>query len=601
MVKSVEEALRKYWGFDGFLPLQREAMSCVCEGRDSIVVLPTGGGKSLCFQAPALLLPGLTLVVSPLLSLMKDQVDSLLECGIPAARMDSTLSTAEKAAIFARLRSRELRLLYVSPERLVMEGFLAFLKANGISSVAVDEAHCVSMWGHDFRPEYRQLHILREALPGIPIGAYTATATDQVRRDIAEQLNLDHPQIFVGNFDRPNLLYRVHRRTNLFKQMNGVLERHRGESGIIYCIRRADVDEMSRGLADRGYRVAPYHAGMTDEERKRSQNAFIEEEVDIIAATVAFGMGIDKSNVRYVIHAGMPKSVEHYQQESGRAGRDGLEAECSLFYSGADYLTWKRILEDSEPQVYDTAVAKLGQMYRYCSGVSCRHQAIAQYFGQDLPSGSCRACDLCLGEVAGVPDALVVAQKILSSVLRQGERFGADYTAGVLTGSREDRVLANQHNTLSTYGILSDESRSAVRDWIEQLVEQECVERVGDYAVLKVTGKGRRVLKGKELPLLLEPAKKRAAPKPPARLDSWEGVDRDLFEELRKLRRKLAQERSMPAYIVFSDAALRDMARKRPCTPSEFLGISGVGDKKLEQYGEVTLNLIRRYCGSKRE
>jgi ATP-dependent DNA helicase RecQ len=563
------------------------------------VVLPTGGGKSLCFQAPALLLPGLALVVSPLLSLMKDQVDSLLECGIPAARMDSTLSTAEKAAIFARLRSRELRLLYVSPERLAMEGFLAFLKANGISSVAVDEAHCVSMWGHDFRPEYRQLHILREALPGIPIGAYTATATDQVRRDIAEQLNLDHPQIFVGNFDRPNLLYRVHRRTNLFKQMNGVLERHRGESGIIYCIRRADVDEMSRGLTDRGYRVAPYHAGMTDEERKRSQNAFIGEKVDIIAATVAFGMGIDKSNVRYVIHAGMPKSVEHYQQESGRAGRDGLEAECSLFYSGADYLTWKRILEDSEPQVYAAAVAKLGQMYRYCSGVSCRHQAIAQYFDQDLPSGSCRACDLCLGEVAGVPDALVVAQKILSGVLRQGERFGADYTAGVLTGSREDRVLANQHHTLSTYGILSDESRSAVRDWIEQLVEQECVERVGDYAVLKVTDKGRRVLKGKELPLLLEPAKTKAAPKPPARADSWEGVDPDLFEELRKLRRKLAQERSMPAYIVFSDAALRDMARKRPCTSSEFLGISGVGDKKLEQYGEVMLNLIRRYCGSK--
>ncbi len=599
MIKNLEEALRKYWGFDAFLPLQREAMSCIGEGRDSIVVLPTGGGKSLCFQAPALLLPGLTIVVSPLLSLMKDQVDSLLECGIPAARVDSTLSPAEKAVIFARLRNRELKLLYVSPERLVMEGFLAFLRTNGISSVAVDEAHCVSMWGHDFRPEYRQLSVLREALPGIPIGAYTATATDQVRRDIAEQLRLDHPRTFVGVFDRPNLLYRVHRRANLYRQISGVLERHRGESGIIYCIRRADVDEMSRELTDRGYRVAPYHAGMTDEERKRSQNAFIAEEVDIIAATIAFGMGIDKSNVRYVIHAGMPKSVENYQQESGRAGRDGLEAECSLFFSGADYLTWKRILENSEPQVYDAAVAKLGQMYRFCSGVACRHQAIARYFGQDLPSGACRACDLCLGEVEGVPDALVVAQKILSSVLRQGERFGADYTAGVLTGSREDRVLANHHDALSTYGLLSDVSRSAVRDWIEQLVEQECVERVGDYGVLKVTDKGRLVLKGKEIPLLTEPAKKRAVPKLPAKGDSWEGVDRDLFEELRKLRQELARKKSMPAYIVFSDAALRDMARKRPSSPSEFLGVSGVGYKKLEQYGEMMLDLIRRYRGSK--
>ncbi len=596
MADGIEEVLRKYWGFDGFLPLQKEAMACVCSGRDSIVVLPTGGGKSLCFQAPAMVLPGLTLVVSPLLSLMKDQVDSLLENGIPAAHLDSTISNAEKVKLYRRLRARELRLLYVSPERLVMEGFLDFLKAGGVSSVAVDEAHCVSMWGHDFRPEYRQLNILREELPGVPIGAYTATATAHVRHDIAEQLRLDHPEVFVGRFDRPNLLYRVRRRTQSSRQINEVLERHRGESGIIYCIRRADVDEMAADLAGRGYRVAPYHAGMTDEDRKKSQNAFIEEEVDIIVATVAFGMGIDKSNVRFVIHAEMPKSLEHYQQESGRAGRDGLEAECFLFYSGADYLTWKRILEGSEPKAYEVALDKLGQTYRYCGGVACRHRAIMHYFGQDLVQDNCRACDICLSEVEGVPDALVVAQKILSSVMRQGERFGADYTAGVLIGSREDRILANRHDQLSTYGILGEETKSAVRDWIEQLADQECIERYGEYGVLKLTDKGRRVLKGKEQPLLLEPAKKKAVPKPAPMEDSWEGVDRGLFEELRQLRRTLAHERAMPAYIVFGDAALRDMARKRPSTPSTLMRVFGVGEKKLEQYGEEMLTAIRQYC-----
>ena len=423
MSVPIEEVLRKYWGFDGFLPLQKEAMECVCAGRDSIVILPTGGGKSLCFQAPALTFPGLTLVVSPLLSLMKDQVDALLESGVAAARVDSSISQSERIETFKKLRAGRLKLLYVSPERLVMEGFLDLLKNTGVSSVAVDEAHCVSMWGHDFRPEYRKLSILREALPGIPIGAYTATATEHVRRDIAEQLNLNQPQIFVGKFDRPNLIYRVRRRTNSLKQVREVLDRHRGESGIVYCIRRADVDEMSQALAGRGYRVAPYHAGMTDEDRKKSQNAFIEDEVEIIVATVAFGMGIDKSNVRCVIHAGMPKSLEHYQQESGRAGRDGLEAECFLFYSGADYLTWKRILEESEPQMYEIAIEKLGQMYRYCSGVACRHRALVGYFGQDLGTVNCHACDICLGEVEGVPGAQVVAQKILSSVLRQGERW----------------------------------------------------------------------------------------------------------------------------------------------------------------------------------
>ncbi|MFH1575174.1 MAG: RecQ family ATP-dependent DNA helicase, partial [Acidobacteriota bacterium] len=466
----------------------------------------------------------------------------------------------------------------------------------GISSVAIDEAHCVSMWGHDFRPEYRRLRVLREELPGIPLGAYTATATEQVRRDIGEQLGLDRPEVLVGRFDRPNLLYRVRRRANSLRQVCEVLQRHGGESGIVYCIRRADVDEMSGSLAARGYRVAPYHAGMSDDDRKRNQDAFIDEKVDTIVATIAFGMGIDKSNVRYVIHAGMPKSVEHYQQESGRAGRDGLEAECCLFFSGGDYQIWKRILESSEPQSGNVALEKLGQMYRYCSSVACRHRILSGYFGQQLERDNCRACDICLGEVEGAADSLVSAQKILSSVVRQGERFGAAYTAGVLTGSREERVLANRHDQLSTYNILDGHPRSVVRDWIEQLVEQQCLERAGEYGVLKVTAKGRRVLKGLDLPLLLEPARKKPAPKTPVAVDSWEGVDRGLFETLRSLRWRLAQERSLPAYIVFGDAALRDMARKRPSTRDGFLRVSGVGDKKLQQYGETVLGAIRDYC-----
>jgi len=596
MADSIENALRKYWGFDSFLPLQQQAMTCVLHGRDLLLVLPTGGGKSLCFQAPALVLPGLTLVVSPLLSLMKDQVDSLLECGVAAGRLDSSQSPEERAETVRRLRRRELKLLYVSPERITMDGFFAQVRELGVAFIAIDEAHCVSLWGHDFRPEYRQLRILREAFPDVPIGAYTATATEQVRNDITEQLGLRRPEVLVGRFDRPNLLYRVRRRNASLQQVCQILEGHRGESGIVYCIRRADVEEMCLQLSRLGYVAAPYHAGMPDGDRKRSQEAFIDEKVDIIVATIAFGMGIDKSNVRYVVHAGMPKSLEHYQQESGRAGRDGLEAECCLLFSGADYLLWKRILEGTESQAKEIALVKLGQMYRYCTGVACRHRAIVGYFGQELGCDSCLACDICLGEVRGSADSQVLAQKILSGVYRQGERFGADYTAGVLTGSREQRVRANRHDQLSTFNILAEHSRSAVRDWIEQLVDQQCLERFGEYGVLRLTERGKRVLTGKVKPLLLEPAQKKPERKARALPDSWEGVDRGLFEALRKLRRQLAQQRSIPAYVIFGDAALRDMARRRPSTMAGFLRISGVGAAKLEQYGAVMLETIRQYC-----
>ncbi|MBL7154490.1 MAG: HRDC domain-containing protein, partial [Phycisphaerae bacterium] len=381
----------------------------------------------------------------------------------------------------------------------------------------------------------------------------------------------------------------------IVKQVRAVLDRHRGESGIIYRIRRKDVDSMCAQLAGAGYSVAPYHAGMEGADRKKNQDSFINEKVDTIVATIAFGMGIDKSNVRFVVHAGMPKSLEHYQQESGRAGRDGLEAECCLFYSGGDYGTWKFLMSDMEPEAKEIAMVKLSGIYSYCTGGVCRHKAILRYFGQDLDKTNCEACDVCLGELSHVRDALVTGQKILSCIIRLDERFGGNYTASVLTGSREKRIIENGHDALSTYGLLSDHSKETVHNWIDQLVGQDYIEKAGEYNVLTVTPKGRQVLNGQETPRLLRPAKKPAKVSRVA-VDSWEGVDQGLFEALRKLRKTLAGKRRVPAYVVFGDAALRDMARRRPSTPEAFLRVKGVGEMKSNQYGKTVLAAIKAYC-----
>jgi ATP-dependent DNA helicase RecQ len=599
MIKNIRQNLKRYWGYDDFLPLQREAMEAVCDGRDCVVVLPTGGGKSLCYQVPAMVLDGLTVVVSPLISLMKDQVDSLVVSGVPAARLDSSVDYNCQQGIIHGLRSGLVKILYLSPERLLSENFLPILRELNVRFVAIDEAHCVSMWGHDFRPEYRKLAAVRSIFgENTTIGAYTATATEQVRDDIAVQLGLNKHSVLVGSFDRPNLIYRVKRRGNLTVQLRDVLDRHRGESGIIYCIRRKDVDELAWELSRAGYKVMGYHAGMDDFKRQLAQEAFVTEKVDIIVATIAFGMGIDKSNVRYVIHTALPKSLENYQQESGRAGRDGLEAECLLIWSGEDYGLWKRIIEMGEQSASANSLRKLGDIYSYCNSASCRHSELLRYFGQQLEQPSCSACDVCLDELETVEEPLIISQKILSNILRLEQRFGAGYNALVLAGSRDHRILEASHNELSTYGLLKGENIDTIRNWIDQLTGQGYIRKYGEFNVLKVTAAGWEVLKGDRTPRLLKVALGKKKKEAKISADSWQGVDKKLFERLREWRSDKAVDMGLPAYVIMTDVTLRNIAKFKPADKSSLIRIKGIGAQKLRSYGDEITTLVSDYCGN---
>ncbi|MFP5247088.1 MAG: DNA helicase RecQ [Thermoanaerobaculia bacterium] len=591
--------MQKHWGYSSLRPLQEEAMLAALSSRDSLVVMPTGGGKSLCFQAPALLADHVTVVVSPLISLMKDQVDGLRENGIAAAQVNSSQSLDAVKATERELFAKRLKLLFVSPERLAMPAFRDMLRRAGVKTFAIDEAHCISHWGHDFRPEYRQLRMLRDEFPDSSVHAYTATATPEVRADIARQLGLRDPIVLVGDFDRPNLTYRVLPRQDEAKQVLDVLERHRGEAGIIYCTRRKDVDALTEKLRRRGQNVVAYHAGLTQDERREAQELFSTEKCDLVVATVAFGMGIDRSTVRFVLLTALAKSVEHYQQESGRAGRDGLEAECVLLYSGADFMTWKSMLGDTatDPEYLQSALRHLNDMDRYCSGASCRHRALVEYFGQRFANEPCNACDICLGETEEVADALIVAQKILSCVVRVRESFGVSHVVGVLRGEDTERIRDRRHDQLSTYGLLKGASRHDVREWVYQLIAQDyLLQTTDEYPVLRLGSRARDVLRGYAEVKLRQPAvrKKDAPATPQARRAVVDDgpYDRELFQALRAWRRDEAQERGVPPYVIFSDKTLRELARVRPSTLYELRGIYGIGDAKLEAFGSALIEVL---------
>jgi ATP-dependent DNA helicase RecQ len=471
------------------------------------------------------------------------------------------------------------------------------LQQTGVRFIAIDEAHCISQWGHDFRPEYRQLGRLRDDFPGVSLHAFTATATERVRRDIVTELRLQRPDVLVGSFDRPNLTYRVLRRGNLHKQLLQILERHAGEAGIVYCGSRREVEALADWLKGEGLKALPYHAGLDDAVRSRNQEAFLDERIDIIVATVAFGMGIDRSNVRFVVHAGAPRSPEHYQQESGRAGRDGLPAECVLIYSGADFVRWRQMLE-MNGELTDSGRALLRDMERYAAGTRCRHRSLVEYFGEAYTRAECGACDWCLKELDAVPDSTVLAQKILSCVARVRQGWGIGHVSDVLIGRATEKVVASGHDGLSTFGILKEESPAALRGYIEQLVGDGLLMRDGDpYPVLRLTTAGAALLKGDGTCALyreVQPPKSKKGSRG-RRGSVVAEVDQEFFDALRDVRLRLARERGVPPYVIFHDTTLRDMIQRRPRTIEDLHEIYGVGAKKAADFGDAFLDAIRTF------
>ncbi len=605
-------AVRRVWGYESLRPLQAEAITAGIEGRDCLTVLSTSAGKSLCYQVPPLVTGRVTAVISPLIALMRDQVRGLSLNGYPAAALHSGVEYNEARTIEGQLLAGELLLVFASPERALSSGFgslLARLHDSGrLGAIAIDEAHCISQWGHDFRPEYRQIAELRRVAPDVGMQAFTATATPGVRDDIVSQLGLKQPVVLVGSFDRPNLTYRVRARRDGAEQTATAIRnmQNRGEGGgtIVYCLSRTDTERLADSLRSAGIDARAYHAGLTPRIRQRVERDFTNERLEVVVATVAFGMGIDRSNVRLVIHATMPKSVEAYQQEAGRAGRDGLPAECLLLYSPSDAGRWRRLIErggaegNGGSDITGAQLVLIDQMSRLAGAMCCRHRALCEHFGQTYDVDDCGACDVCLGETVAEADGARLGQVLMSAVARTGERFGAKYVADVMRGAATDAMLERGHDKLSVFGLLKGRTQRELMSLLDQLVAAGALER-GEHRELRFGPMGKAVMMAESEVALAVPMGARSAKRERRRSHTSEASSltpeqRELFESLRIVRKCLAEERGVPPYIVFSDATLCDIACERPATADEMLEVKGVGRHKLEMFGEVFLEAVAR-------
>jgi ATP-dependent DNA helicase RecQ len=592
----VLEQLKAYFGFDRFLPLQEEIINKVLAKRDTLVLMPTGGGKSLCYQLPALRFKGLTLVVSPLIALMKDQVDGLRANGVPAELLNSTLSSQEAAQVQDQAREGKIKILYVAPERLALPGFQRFLQSLDVSLIAIDEAHCISEWGHDFRPDYRNLKALRESFSGVPVIALTATATEPVREDIVNQLGLKKPEIFISSFNRPNLTYTIQPKTEPLGALLHLLEKHQGGSAIIYRFSRKATEETALELSERGFSALPYHAGLERDVRRETQEKFIRDQVQIVVATIAFGMGIDKPDVRLVVHYDLPKTVEGYYQETGRAGRDGLPSDCVLFYSYGDRSKQEYFIgqiEDDEER--EKAHAKLDQILALCDLQTCRRAYLMEYLGESWPKTDCGGCDICL-----LPreefDATEIAQKILSTAIRTGERFGVNYLVDVLRGAANKAVRTRGHHELPVFGISRDVDSDELKEMVRSLVTNGLLaQNGGEYPTLRVSPQGKAFLKNRDKLTLTRPKQSAPVYQATSNGDRETAYDTKLFDELAALRLEIATDREVPAYQIFGNKALQQMAFHMPRNELEFSKISGVGDAKLRDFSERFLKVINEY------
>ncbi|MBS1258961.1 MAG: ATP-dependent DNA helicase RecQ [Candidatus Scalindua arabica] len=581
----MHNTLKKVFGFQSFRPNQETIIRNILDKKDVFAVMPTGGGKSLCYQLPAKMMTGTTVVISPLISLMKDQVDAAIENGISAAFINSSLSTQEMSDIYHRLKNHTLELLYIAPERFAMQGFIETLKTIPLSLFAIDEAHCISEWGHDFRPDYLSLSGLTQTFPHIPVTAFTATATPRVQEDIINKIGLRSPYVIRASFNRQNLFYQVKSKIELESQILEFLKEHKDEPGIIYRTTRDSVFRLAEFLVDQGISALPYHAGLATEERKRNQEAFSRDKVTVIVATIAFGMGIDKSNVRFVIHADLPKNIEGYYQETGRSGRDGEPANCLLFFGRQD-IPKIRYFIDQMPSENERSISmeKLNQTVKYASHNVCRRRQLLEYFGENYTNENCGACDICMGNVEKI-DITTDAQIVMSAISRTGQHFGIRHIIDIVAGADTKRIRELQHNEIKTYGAGRHKEKKHWQFIINELLAQDAiVQDGGQYPVLILTKKGTDILYGKEK---IEGLKREEIKKKPKafKVSGFEPYDEVLFDRLRVLRKRLADEHRVPPYIIFSDMTLHEMCIYYPATLTDMKTISGVGDTKLERYG----------------